>query len=68
MFADSGGSVKYVQMRWLLQTLPWRQCEKAYYKFSTYFWAFREGPGQPAAQMRSLANDDFSHVITEKMT
>ena len=30
MFADSGGSVKYmyVQMRWLIQTLPWRQCEK----------------------------------------
>ena len=42
--------------------------KKAYYKFSTYFWAFREGPGQPAAQMRSLANDDFSHAITEKVT
>ena len=30
-------------------------CKKAYYKFSTYFWAFSKGPGQLAAHMRSLA-------------
>ena len=29
-------------------------CKKAYYKFSTYFWAFSKGPGQLAAHMRSL--------------
>ena len=29
VFADSGGSVKSMQMRWLVQTLPWRPCAKA---------------------------------------
>ena len=42
-------------MRWLVQALPWRPCEKAYCKFSTYFWAFSKGPGQHVAHMRSLA-------------
>ena len=29
--------------------------QKTYCKFSTYFWAFTKGPGQPAEHMRSLA-------------
>ena len=28
VFADSGGPVKSMQMRWLVQTLPWRPCAK----------------------------------------
>ena len=28
MFADSVGLVKYVQIRWLVQTLPMRPCAK----------------------------------------
>ena len=55
VFADSGGSVKSMQMRWLVQTLPLRPCAKAYFKISAYFWAFNKGLGQPAAHMRSLA-------------
>ena len=51
----SGDSIKSVQMRWLVQTVPWRPCAKAYWKFSTYLWAFSKGTGQPDAYMRSLA-------------
>ena len=55
MYADSGGSVKSMQMRWLVQTLPWRPCAKRLLQISAYFWAFSKGLGQPAAHMRSLA-------------
>ena len=29
LFANTGGSVKPVQMRWLAQTLPWRPFAKS---------------------------------------
>ena len=29
VFADSGGSVKALHMRWFAQTLPWRPCAKS---------------------------------------
>ena len=62
MFADSGVSVTSVQMRRLVQAVPWRPCAKAYCKFNTYFWAFSKGTGQPDAHMRSLARA-FAHRV-----
>ena len=44
MFADSGGSVKYVQVRWLIQTLPWRQCEKSLLQVQYLFLGVQRRP------------------------
>ena len=62
MFADSGGCVKFGRCVGLFKHFLGVHVKKACCKFSTYFWAFSKGPGQPVAPMRSLARDFAQRV------
>ena len=54
VFADCGGPIKSVQMRWLVQTLPWRPCAKSLLQISYLFLGVQQRTWPACIHLRSI--------------